>query len=321
MLQLLSSKYADAIGAALQREYPNSMGHMIRSATDTPTPRQAHPAFYGCFDWHSAVEMHWALAVLARRCPDQVDMAVLSELFNAHLTPENLAVEAAYLRDNPGWERPYGWGWALQLAAELIDWADCDVCVVKWAEAITPLARQLSSELAAYLEMFTLPIRGGTHANSAFSMARAYQWAEKEDPALLSSIRNAARRYYQSDRNYPVHYEPSANDFLSPALTEIDIMHKVLPEEDFSSWFSAFLPDAGPLLEPVPVACHDDGQGTHLNGLNLYRAGMLRSLAPWWGNRATEAAEAHLDVALPQVLGAGWMAEHWLAAFAVLALK
>ena len=32
-------------------------------------PKQNHPAFYGCFDWHSSVHGHWLLATVARRFP------------------------------------------------------------------------------------------------------------------------------------------------------------------------------------------------------------------------------------------------------------
>lgn len=320
MLSSVAAKYAPAIIAATEREYPNGMHHTTTSATDTPTPRAAHPAFFGCYDWHSAVEMHWALAVLARRCPESVDLQAIYQCLDKHLTCETIAVEVDYLRANPSWERPYGWGWALQLAAELTDWAQQDVRAATWAQAIRPLAEHLSAALVGYLELFALPVRAGTHGNSAFAMARARCWARHGDPVLAAAIDGAAQRYYLADADYPVHYEVAGNDFLSPSLTEIELMREVLTPADFSSWLAVFLPDPQVLLTPVAVSSHADGHGTHLNGLNLYRAGMLSTMEPFWGQAATDAAAAHYAAALPQVTGGDWMAEHWLAAFAVLAM-
>lgn len=297
----------------------------MRHADDQVTPRGAHPAFYGCFDWHSAVEMHWALVVLLRAQPDDVPARDVRALLDTHLTPENIAAEVAYLAANPGWERPYGWGWALQLAGELQDWAATEVEeAVRWAEAVRPLAEHLASELRSWLPRLTYPDRGGMHGNTAFALARALSWP---DPLLRQAIAEAARRLYGSDTTYPASYEPSGTDFLSAFLTEAVLMTEVLDPDEFTSWWAGFAPDGLPerLTEPASVSDPQDGQGAHLHGLNLYRIHALRRLEPSvpaaHRARIAAAARAHEPAATAALADTGWMSEHWLGAYAVLAFR
>src|SRR5436189_129266 len=42
----------------LQREYPNHLMHLLNGEEDVRRPRQLHPAFYGCYDWHSSVQSY-----------------------------------------------------------------------------------------------------------------------------------------------------------------------------------------------------------------------------------------------------------------------
>jgi hypothetical protein len=319
----LAPGFAHTIAEAVRREYPNAPRHVMRGPDDTATPRQLHPAFYGCFDWHSAVEMHWALVVLLPDLDEPV-RAQAERVLDEHLTEENLAVEAAYLRDHAGFERPYGWGWALALA----DAADG----TRWAAPLAPLAAVVTEGFLDWLRRSALPNRQGTHANTAFPLARSWPWAQRlaaaGEPALAGAITAAARRWYGNDRDYPVEWEPGGNDFLSPALAEAELMGLVLAPDAFRLWLEIALPDLldggiRTLRRPVTDIDETDGQSAHLHGLNLHRAACLRVLQRRLGDSVVleRAAQAHLDAALPVVSGSDWMAEHWLAAYAVLALR
>lgn len=323
VLHELAPAFAATICDAVRREYPNAPRHVMIGPDDTPTPRAIHPAFYGCFDWHSAVEMHWALVLLL---PDLDGAAHVraERVLDEHLTEPNLAAEAAYLRQHPGFERPYGWGWLLALADAAHD--------TRWAEPLAELAATVSDGLVAWLTRSPLPNRQGTHGNTAFPLARAWPWAQRlaeaGDSTLADVITLAARRWYGNDRDYPAEWEPGANDFLSPALAEAELMSLVLPSERFVGWLEIALPDlvsgrTRVLLRPMTDVDSSDGQGAHLHGLNLHRAAVLRGLQRHVGDSVVlqRAVQAHLDAALPFVSGSDWMVEHWLAAYAVLALR
>lgn len=319
----LAGGLADTIIAAVRREYPNAPRHVLTGPDDLATPSQLHPAFYGCFDWHSAVEMHWALVVLLPELgPDQT--AAAERVLDEHLSEQRLAVEAAYLLAHPGFERPYGWGWVLALAEA--------VAGTRWAEPMAGLAEVVTVGFVDWLPRAVLPNRQGTHQNTAFPLARSWplalRLAAAGDRELRDAIAAAARRWYGNDRDYPADWEPDGNDFLSPALAEVELMGLVLPAESFRTWLDIALPDllAGrirTLLRPVTGVDGSDGQSAHLHGLNLHRAACLRALQRRVGDSVLleRAAQAHLDAALPEVSGGDWMVEHWLAAYAVLALS
>jgi hypothetical protein len=311
------------IVAAVQREYPNAIGHRMNGPDDRPTPREIHPAFYGCYDWHSAVHMHWSLARLLRTCPDELSSDLAAEaraVLDRHLSVEALSMETTYFERRPSFERPYGWGWALTLAGELADWDDPDAR--RWAGALEPLASLLADAFRTFLPKAQFPTRFGMHANSAFALARAWRWAQR-DPRLRAAIVEAAQRWFDDDRDYPAAWEPNGADFLSGALTEAELMSLVLPADDFASWFDGFLPVVpSSLLEPVGVTDPSDGQLAHLHGYNLSRAHGLRVVARALGGRSDLAAAADrlVDASIDHVVGDDWMVEHWLASFAVLAL-
>jgi hypothetical protein len=282
-LAAVAANYAETIVAAVRREYPNAPRHLMTDDADHPTPRQSHPSFYGCFDWHSAVEMHWALVRLLRAVPDPSFADAARAVLTDHLTEAALATETDYLRAHPGWERPYGWGWALTLAAELADWAlaVADPDVRRWAAAIEPLARVVTDGLLAWLPRLTYPERVGTHQNTAFALLRALPHARAlvgaGEPALLAAITDAVERFYARDTGYPAAWEPGGADFLSPALTEAQLLAELTAPGRLGEWLVAFLPglaagEPRSLLVPALVADERDGQGAHLHGLNLYRA-------------------------------------------------
>uniref|UniRef100_UPI00311E321B DUF2891 family protein n=1 Tax=Ferrovibrio sp. TaxID=1917215 RepID=UPI00311E321B len=105
----------------LGREYPNHVMHLLNDAADAQTPRALHPAFWGSYDWHSAVHGFWLLARILRRFPDGTEAGTITALFDAHLTAGHIAGEVAYFEapGRAGFTRPYGWGWLLALADEL----------------------------------------------------------------------------------------------------------------------------------------------------------------------------------------------------------
>src|SRR5512138_1216392 len=270
-LAQVASLYAKSIIASIQQEYPNQMQHMMTGPEDRPTPSEAHPAFYGCFDWHSSVEMHWALIRLLRLTPEAFDKTKAMTVLGTHLTESALLQEAAYLRAHPRFERPYGWGWALTLAHELAIWDD--EVAIRWLAAVRPLAIVISELFLAWLPKATYPVRVGMHSNSAFGLARSVPWARylatQGDPRLLTAITRAAIQWYGEDRDYPAHYEPSGSDFLSPALTEVELMSLVLERVEFLTWLDAFLPGLSSgtprsLFEPAFVSDASDGQLAHL---------------------------------------------------------
>ena len=315
----------------IAREYPTYPGHVLLDAADLRRTRELHPAFYGCFDWHSAVHSHWLLARLLRLLPALPEAEPIRSALNDHLTEANLRAEAAYFAE-PGrrsFERPYGWAWLLKLAEELLDWDDPDGR--RWSAAIEPLARLIAELYLEFLPRLTYPIRSGTHSNTAFGLTFALDYAQASAHALLRD-RIVARSldYYGADRNGPAMWEPGGGDFLSPCLAEADLMRRVLPAADFAGWLALFLPslaEGGPpqLLTPAVVSDRSDGQIVHLDGLNLSRAwclwGIAEALPPDDRRRSIliEAAERHARAGLIGIGSGDYMGEHWLGSFALYA--
>jgi hypothetical protein len=313
----------------ITREYPTYPGHVLLDAADLRRTRELHPAFYGCFDWHSAVHSHWLLARLVRLLPALPEATSIRSALNNHLTEANLLAEAAYFAQpgRRGFERPYGWTWLLKLAAELRDWDDPDGR--RWSAAIEPLAHLITELYLEYLPRLTYPVRSGAHSNTAFGLTFALDYAKAAGHApLRDCIVARSLGYYAADRDGPAIWEPGGGDFLSPCLAEADLMRRVLPLADFAVWLTGFLPrlaEGGPpqLLTPAVVSDRSDGQIVHLDGLNLSRAwcmwGIAEALPPNDRRRAIliEAAERHARAGLIGVGSGDYVGEHWLGSFAL----
>jgi len=312
----------------VHREYPNKIAHVMQSDRDAGPPRELTPVFFGCFDWHSAVHGHWLLVRLARTYPDSAFAPAAREALERSLTPEKIGVEAAYLNGEgrATFERPYGLAWLLQLAAELREWEETQP--QRWSGNLRPLEERAVEGLREWLPKLSHPIRGGEHSQTAFAFGLALDWAGTAgDDAMRELLEERVQTLYLEDRDCPLEYEPSGQDFLSPCLAEADLVRRVLEPAAFAAWLGAFLPGV-PLdgssswLEPATVTDRADGKLAHLDGLNLSRAWMLEGiLSGLPGNdprrRSLEAAAAaHQTAGLEAVTGDHYEGGHWLGSFA-----
>lgn len=320
---ILAGRFAAAALGHVGREFPFKPDLVLGGPGDLRLPRAWHPVFHGSFDWHSSVHAHWMLARLRRRFPDAGFVAGIEARFDAAFTPAAVAGERAFLArpEARGFERPYGWAWLLALHAE------AERHDAGWGEALAPLAAAFAARFGTYLHKLTYAIRAGTHGNTAFALVLARNWAAIHDPALVGLIDAQTRGWFDGDRGCQA-WEPSGDDFLSPALTEALLMSRVLPTPAFARWFDAFLPDLSrgepaTLFRPAEVSDRSDGKIAHLDGLNLSRAWCWRSIASALGEshpaflRMMDAADCHLVASLPH-LDDDYMGGHWLATFALL---
>jgi hypothetical protein len=323
------SRFAMMALECVHRQYPNKIAHHLNSDADVKPPRELTPAFYGCYDWHSSVHGHWLLARLARTEPKAAYVARARAALAHSLTPANIAVEVAYQKaeGRVGFERPYGLAWLLQLAAELREWKD--EYARHWSGALVPLETTVVERITSWLPKLTRPVRSGEHSQTAFALGLMLDWARiagtREFEGLL---RSRIAGFYLSDRDAPLAYEPSGEDFLSPSLAEADLLRRILAPAEFSAWLKQFLPgipgDGGDeWLKPGIVTDPTDGKLVHLDGLNLSRAWMLEGMArglPEKDGRVRSlraAAAIHRNAGLEGIKGEHYEGGHWLGTFAV----
>ncbi len=318
--------FADCALYCLVQRYPYASQHLEHSENDRAAPHVLHPIFFGSYDWHSSVHMHWSLIRLLQRDATLPQRAAIHRHFAARFTMANARAEVTYLQQHPGFERPYGWAWLLQLHSELLDYAAHHAPAKHWAGCIAPIVAQVLKQWCAFLPLSHYPQRAGTHANSAFAMTLALRYAKKQRNVVLQrALVAAARRWFDDDKNYPAQYEPSGSDFLSAGLCEAMLMSEVRGAT-FADWWRQFKPTAKAMqvwLTPATVGSRTDGQLVHLDGLNLSRAWCLRALAarlPQHRAAFDAAADRHLAAAMPHVTGGDFVATHWLVSFALLAL-
>jgi hypothetical protein len=323
-----AGRLADLALACVQKEYPNKVTHVMDSDADAQPPRRLTPAFYGCYDWHSAVHGHWLLARLTRLHPKASFAPRAREALAKSLTSEKIAIEAAYLgrKGREGFERPYGLAWLLALALEVREWDDPQARA--WSAALAPLERAAAARLQDWLPKLAYPIREGEHNQTAFAFGLILDWARgTKSRAMEDLIASRTRALYLPDRGCPIDYEPSGQDFLSPCLAEADLLRRVLPQAQFAAWLQEFLPriprDGSDKWLPIGVVTdRADGKLAHLDGLNLSRAWMLEGIAsalPADDPRlpAVRAAAArHRAAGLAAVTGEHYAGGHWLGTFA-----
>lgn len=316
-----AERFANLALACVHKEYPNKLAHVLQSARDVRAPRQLTPAFYGCYDWHSAVHGHWLLARLARTFPDAKFAATARKALAKSLTKKNLEAELAYLNGagRVSFERPYGLAWLLQLAAELREWDSAEA--KQWVRWLEPLERAAASRISTWLPKLNKPIRVGEHDQTAFAFGLIWDWARvAKDDAMTALLKERITAYYGADKACPLSWEPNGQDFLSPCIAEADLMRRVLEPSAYAVWLDAFLPSFS--LTPAEVSDRSDPKLAHLDGLNLSRAWMLEGIAaalPPGARRTTFelAARAHRDAGLVAVTGEHYEGGHWLGSFAV----
>ena len=324
-----AERFAKLALACVHKEYPNKIAHVLNSDADVAPPRKLTPAFCGCYDWHSSVHGHWLLVRLVRTFPEASFAGAARDALKQSLSAENLKQEAAYIRGEgrSSFERPYGLSWLLQLCAELREWDDPQA--QEWSANLKPLEDAAVERLTTWLPKLSHPVRVGEHDQTAFGLGLMFDYARTaKNDALAKLIRDSAKKFFLADKNCPLAYEPSGEDFLSPSLGEADVMRRVLLQNEFAKWLKEFMPQVPTTANAdwLPVAISPDPSDpklAHLDGLNLSRAWMLEgilSALPSDDPRrpALQAtADAHRRAGLAAVTGEHYEGGHWLGAFAV----
>lgn len=304
----------------IQIEYPHIAWIVANSPDDYALHRDKHPTFFGSLDWHSCVEMYWVAARLLRLFPELPSERAAIDLIDELLTAENIAVETVFCANNPGFERPYGWGWVLKLQSELDRW-DNELGRA-WGDILRPLSDQLASQFVAWLPKLTYPQRFGMHPNTAFAINLSLPYTHRHHPDLFDLMAARASAWFSDDVAYPFSYEPNGADFLSGGLTEAVLMSHVLEDDEYSRWIDRYLPEGGSaFLSPAIVSDPTDGQIAHLHGLNLSRAwafGELAAVLPARREGLLAMREEHIAASIDVVAGSHYMVEHWVVAYALL---
>lgn len=312
----------------LQQEYPNKLQQLLLDATEIQSPKQLHPAFYGCFDWHSSVHGHWSLVYLLNKFPDLANRKEIIEKLSVNLSKENIQQEIAYLskKHESSFERTYGWAWVLKLQLELERSKDKQIHSL--SQNLKPLTELLIQRYTEFLPKLLYPVRVGTHANTAFGLNFAWDYAvHSNNVSFQKSIKENAMRLYFKDQNCPFTWEPSGTDFLSPCLEEIGTMQRVLAPKEFLSWMKTFAPtlfNKNFKWDVAKVSDRTDGHLVHLDGLNFSRAWNLMHLLhqyPKEFKHLQPIAQQHLQFSLPSVVDGNYEGEHWLASFALYAFE
>lgn len=329
--QKSASNFAQLALNCIQKEYPNKLGQVLHDSTEIASPQELHPAFYGCFDWHSSVHGHWTLVRLLKQFPKLPEAKEIRKKLNENLTADNIMAEVAYFNrpSSKLFERTYGWAWLLKLATELKTF-EGDKDAMKWSQNLAPLAELIRSRYMVFLPKLTYPIRTGEHPNTAFGMTFAWDYAVAYgDSELQVVLKKQAMNYYSRDSDAPVKWEPSGFDFLSPSLEEAEMMARILPGKEFYTWVEQFIPGLakGSLdvpFQPAKVSDRTDGKIVHLDGLNFSRAWCLYRIEkalPGDQPHLIKSAEAHLGASLPHLTSGDYAGQHWLTSFAVYALS
>lgn len=311
----------------IQTEYPNKLGQVLGSAADLNSPQTLHPAFYGCFDWHSAVHGHWSLVFLLKTFPELPNSESIKQMLLQNISEENIRKEIDYFKGphNKTYERTYGWAWLLKLSEELHTWDD--PTARKLENNLKPLTDLIVQKYKDFLPKLNYPIRVGEHPNTAFGLTFAWDYANTvNDVSLKALIEERARVFYFNDTGCPITWEPGGFDFLSPCLEEASLMKRVLPKNEFMQWLTIFLPqlkNPNFTLETGKVSDRTDGKLVHLDGVNFSRAWCLNSIADGLPelNHLKKIANRHIHYSLPNIVDENYEGGHWLGSFALYALK
>jgi len=317
--------------AGIHREFPCHLPLVLDAPTLVQRPRDLIPAFYGCYDWHSAVHSHWLLVRWLSVCDPAIsDGSDVGLALETSFAADKLAAEYQFLNPSTraGFERPYGLAWLLQLCAELRTSAHSRAAC--FASRLQPLEELAARRFREWLPGLQSPVRTGEHSQTAFALGLVFDWArDAADPAMAELVRETALRFYSADCDLPVQWEPSGYDFLSPSLATADLMRRVLEPTEFADWLSRALPGlaSSSRLSPIEIPGDlRDGKVAHVAGLNFSRAWMLDGAAaglPVDDVRRPELsrlAQDHVAVALPVLDSQEYSVTHWVGSFAMYAL-
>ena len=312
----------------LQQEYPNKLNQMLIDGTELQAPKVLHPAFYGCFDWHSSVHGHWSLVYLLNNFPNLSNKEIIIEKLKVNLSSANIQQEIAYFSKTheKSYERTYGWNWLLKLQLELEK--SKESFAKELAENLKPLSNLIIERYKEFLPKLLYPVRVGTHNNTAFGLSNAWDYAVfSNNIALQNSIKTNAIRMFKNDSNCPFIWEPSGTDFLSPCMEEVGLMQRILTEKEFLTWLKKFAPQLFSkkwTWEVARVSDRTDGHLVHLDGLNFSRAWNMYALINAYPNKFSHLrslADTHLNFSLPSIVDGNYEGEHWLASFALRAFE
>tara|TARA_R110002049_G_scaffold309212_1_gene518708 strand:- start:33334 stop:34443 length:1110 start_codon:yes stop_codon:yes gene_type:complete len=308
-------------------EYPNRLSQTLGSDEDLQSPSTLHPAFYGCFDWHSSVHGHWSLVSLLKQFPEIDSVNAIKQRLLKSISKENIETEVRYFqgKHNKSHERTYGWAWLLKLAEELHTWDDKTARTLE--TNLQPLTDLIVEKYITFLLKLNYPLRVGTHTNTAFGLSFAYDYAKTvNNEALKTAIAERANYFFFKDENCPMSWEPSGTDFLSPCLEEAALMKRLMLNKDFKPWLEKFLPqlkDKNFTLKVGLVSDRTDGSLVHLDGVNFSRAWSLNKIIeglPEYAHLKNTANE-HINYSLPSIFGDSYEGGHWLGSFAIYALN
>lgn len=311
-----------------QEEYPNKLNQILHDGSYLKSPKTLHPAFYGCFDWHSSVHGHWMMVSLLRHFPQLAKSEEIKQKLKQNLTAEKIQAEVDYfsMPHSSTFERTYGWAWLLKLAEELDRWDD--PLAKELEQNLQPLTALIVQKYTAFLPKLVYPNRTGEHPNTAFALSMAYDFAlQTQNKPFAALLAQRARHWYEADKSCPLSWEPNGFDFLSPCFEELDVMRKVLTPNEFKQWAADFLPGLAEkdfTLLPAKVSDRTDGKLIHLDGLNFSRAWVLYGLIhefPKQYGHLQAIADAHVIYSLPAIVDDNYEGTHWLGSFAVYALQ
>jgi hypothetical protein len=310
-----------------QREFPSGNIIWYNSIDDVKRPKEMTPAFYGYFDWHSAVHSHWTMVKLMKMYPNLPEAKQFRAMIDKTLDTANINGEIRFFSKdyNGGFEYPYGQSWLLRLTAELHSWDDPQAQI--WYQRLLPLSVLVGNLYFNITYGAPLPDRYGHHENTAFGLLNALYYAqEMQNDQLIKIVQYKAQQFYANDRNAPLMYEPSNQDFLSGNFLEAAIMSRTMRQDDYGSWLHNFLPGLF-VLQPQPAFQPVlDSLNSHLKGYNLTKAYCLNTIlqnvnktTPGY-QKVTDASHNLVKATLPLLMAGNDDDSHWLGSFILLAI-
>lgn len=328
----IAIKLAEKPLNCIAQEYPNKTAHIINNAKEaTLTPKDLHPTFYGCFDWHSSVHGHWMLLRILKSKPNLAEANKITALLDQSFGAENMKSEAAYFTKYEvaqNFERTYGWAWILKLDEELATWDHPKAKI--WHQNMKPLTDEILRLWKAYLPKQTYPNRTGVHPNTAFAMSFALDWARATgDKDFEKTLVEKSKYFYLKDEKTPAYLEPDGSDFFSPSLEIADLMRRILPQKEFVTWLNQFYDQRSiDNISKIPVISDiNDFQTVHLVGLSFTKAWCMNGISEALPlnhplkKKFKKTADIFLENGLPLVFAGNYGGDHWLASFAVYALS